>query len=129
MVSPVLPNRGPRGSLRRELLGDDELPVIEHEEFTAPQSASQNVTITATITDDDAIFLAQIHYRTQVSTYFFTTSLNPQSLTDYVGSIPSEDLGSGGMHYYIEAVDTSGNIAVLPEGAPSEYFKFDLVAR
>ncbi len=106
---------------------DGLAPTIEHEEFTTPQPASQYVSIIATITDDSDILLVSLYYKTQVSTYFLPIGMNYQSNDQYIGSIPSADLGSAGMHYYIEAVDIYGNIGLLPSGAPNDYFKFDLV--
>jgi hypothetical protein len=108
--------------------GDDDIPpFIEHDPVSSPQSASGYVTVTATITDDSEIIGATLYFRRQVESAWSTTQMNPQGGDIYAGTITSDRMSSGGMHYYIEAIDQYSNIGDYPDGAPADYLKFDLV--
>lgn len=108
--------------------GDDNIsPLVEHDEVVSPQSASGNVSVTATITDENTIVNTAVYYRAQTSANWNSVGMAEQAPDIYVGTLTPGDLQSAGMHYYVEAVDQYGNTATLPDGAPNDYFKFDLV--
>ncbi len=102
-------------------------PTIEHTPVESPQSASGYVSVTATILDDSAIVNTTVYYRRQVEVSWSTVQMTGQGPDIYVGVLGPEELSSAGMHYYIEAVDQYGNVGTYPEGAPSDFLKFDLV--
>ncbi|MED5371644.1 MAG: hypothetical protein VX899_11550 [Myxococcota bacterium] len=109
-------------------LDDLDGPAISHEQVESPQAVGSDITISVNITDDTQVLVASLKFRRQTAPEWENAGL---VLTDpetglYEGKISAEDLGSGGMHYYFEAVDTLQNTSVWPEAAPDEYFKFDL---
>ena len=106
---------------------DEEPPVIEHEPMDAPHSASNSLSILATMLDDTGILVAGLHFRTQTELTWQQRGMAQLGPELWQATLDSGDLTTAGMHYYLEAVDLAGNIAVLPEEAPFEYFKFDLV--
>jgi len=106
---------------------DNLAPSLEHTEVVSPQSASGYVSITATIFDENAIVNTAIYYRPQTSASWSSLGMTAQGPDVYIGTLGPAEMQSGGMHYYIEAVDQYGNVGTLPDGAPNDYFKFDLV--
>jgi len=106
---------------------DNIAPALEHDEVVSPQSASGYVSVTATIFDDSAIVNTAVYFRPQINANWDSVGMTPQGPDVYIGTLGPDDMQSGGMHYYIEAVDQYGNVGTLPDGAPNDYFKFDLV--
>jgi len=107
---------------------DDQLaPAIEHEPLASPQSASDYITVEAGVVDDVAVLAVKVYYRRQVDGSFKSHSMATSGPDAYYALLEPADMGSAGMHYYLEAVDTSGNLAYAPEDAPDAFYKFDLV--
>ncbi len=106
---------------------DVEPPVIEHEPMDGPHSASNALSILATMIDDTGILVAGLHFRTQTELTWQQRGMAQLGPELWQATLDQGDLTTAGMHYYLEAVDLAGNVAVLPEEAPFEYFKFDLV--
>ncbi len=106
---------------------DFDPPIIDHAPVEGPHSASASLSILANMVDDTGILVAGIYFRTQTELAFQQRGMVPLGGETWQGTISADELHTAGMHYYLEAVDLSGNIAYLPEEAPFEYFKFDLV--
>lgn len=110
--------------------GEDlDSPDIQHTPIEGAQVIGQDLTLSARVNDDTGVLLVKLYFRRQTAQDF---SAQGMILTDaetslYQGTIPGDEMGSAGMHYYLEAVDTNGNVGTLPEGAPAEYFKFNLI--
>ena len=110
--------------------GDDlDSPDIQHSPVEGVQVIGQDLTLSARVNDQTGVLLVKLYFRRQTAQNF---SAQGMILTDpetglYQGTIPGDEMGSAGMHYYLEAVDTQGNVGTLPEGAPADYYKFDLV--
>jgi hypothetical protein len=109
------------------VLVDSEPPIIEHTPVESPHHASASLAIMANMVDDTGILVAGIYFRTQTELEFQQRGMVTLGGEIWQGTINADELHTAGMHYYIEGVDLSGNVAVLPEEAPFEYFKFDLV--
>ncbi len=109
------------------VIQDFEPPVIEHTEVTGPHSASASLAILANMVDDTGILVAGVYFRTQTELTFQQRGMSPVGGELWQGTINADEMHTAGMHYYLESVDLSGNVAYLPEEAPFEYFKFDLV--
>ena len=106
---------------------DTEPPLIGHEEVEGPHSASASLSLLANMVDDTGILVAGVYFRTQTELDFQQRGMVPLGGELWQGTINADEMHTAGMHYYLEAVDLSGNISYLPEEAPFEYFKFDLV--
>ena len=110
--------------------GEDlDYPDVEHSPVDGVQVIGQDLTLSARVNDQTGVLLVKLYFRRQTAQSF---SAQGMILVDaetglYQGTIPGDEMGSAGMHYYIEAVDTQGNVGTLPEGAPADYYKFDLI--
>jgi hypothetical protein len=110
--------------------GDDlDYPDIQHAPVEGVQVIGEDLTLSARVSDQTGVLLVKLYFRRQTAQNF---SAQGMILTDpetglYQGTIPGDEMGSAGMHYYLEAVDTQGNVGTLPEGAPADYYKFNLV--
>ena len=106
---------------------DEEAPEIDHDQLASPQSASDYITVEAGVVDDVQVLAVTLFYRRQVDSSFKSHSMATNGPDSYYTLLEPGDMGSAGMHYYVEAVDTSGNVSYAPEDAPDAYYKFDLV--
>lgn len=110
--------------------GEDlDYPDIQHDAVESAQVIGQDLTLSARVNDDSGVLLVKVYFRRQTAQNF---SAQGMILVDaetglYQGTIPGDEMGSAGMHYYLEAVDTQGNVGTLPEGAPADYYKFNLI--
>ena len=88
------------------------LPKITHAEVTEASSGN-DLTLTATVTDNEEIANVFIYYRENIeNTDYKIASMELTSTQDeYMTSISSEYITSLGLQYYIKAIDTSANIA------------------
>ncbi len=118
---------------RNEALGDTaapvdvDPPVIDHSPVEGTHPATASLAVLANMIDDNGILVAGVYFRTQTEMTFQQRGMVPLGGEIWQGTINAEEMHTAGMHYYLEAVDLSGNVAYLPEEAPFEYFKFDLV--
>lgn len=96
--------------------GDLVAPVIEHTPIETAQIYGQDVAITATVTDDDSgVFVVQVFYRQETSSMWEDIALmDMDGDTIYEGTIPGVHVLTGGMYYYVYAMDNRENEAQLP---------------
>jgi hypothetical protein len=106
--------------------GDTTPPVIEHDPVEAAQLYGQEVPLSATVTDADSnVFIVQVYYRQETSSIWQSTTLmDVDSDTIYDGQIPAGDVMTGGMYYYLYAMDTEENEGYFPSGGASDPFHF-----
>lgn len=107
--------------------GDVQGPDIRYTPSEGAWTMGVDFPVSALVNDDTGILLVTLHYRRQTSSSFDSRGMVLSGEGFYSGVIPGEEQGSAGMHFYIEAVDTVGNSATLPSGAPNDFFKFNLV--
>ncbi len=117
----------PNANLDDSGIVDVEPPVIEHDEVEGPHSATASLSLLATMTDDTGILVAGLYFRTQTELTWQQRGMVQIGQELWQGTLDEGELTTAGMHYYLEAVDLAGNVTLLPEEAPFEYFKFDLV--
>ncbi len=106
--------------------GGDTLPVIQDVDAAnwVPE-ASDPITITATITDDDAITSAVLYYRddTGDSTGVFTSVAMTNIGGDtWSGTIPAGHTGRQ-VDFYVEATDTGSQTVTNPGDAPAGWYE------
>jgi hypothetical protein len=106
--------------------GDTTPPAIVHDAITTTQLYGQSVPMQATVTDDDAgVFVVQVHYRQETSSMWNdTTLMDMDGDTIFDGQIPGGDVLTGGMYYYVYAMDREENEATFPEGGENDPLHF-----
>ena len=93
------------------------LPVILHTPVTTAE-VGEDITITATIMDDESITNAQLFYSVDDKVSFFTTSMVQEGMTDtYSSKIPAQQQ-PGTVYYYLRAQDNMMNVVTEPELDP-----------
>lgn len=106
---------------------DDEVdttcPEIVHEPIDGSQPADNDVLIDAVVTDEGSgVFIVSVWYKQETSTGWEDFPLTRQGEDSYTGKIPGSDVGSGGMDYFIEAIDLEENTCTMPaEGEEDPY--------
>lgn len=98
---------------------DKTKPVITHTPVTTANIAN-DIEVSATITDNKAVSSARVYYRTKGDTTYKTIDM-VFSNNIYSAVIPKADLNTLGLEYYIEAADTSSNVATAPENIITPY--------
>jgi len=106
---------------------DTTPPVIQHVPIDESQPFQEPVTVEATVTDEDGlVFVVEVDYRREDSTVWNSKGLklvDPETGL-YSGEIPGEDVQSGGMYYYLFAMDDSGNESWDPEDGEDDAHQF-----
>ena len=104
---------GPTDTVAR---GDLLPPVIEHVPVETTQTYGQDVVLQATVTDDESeVFVVQVFYRQETASMWDDTALMDMDGDGvYEGKIQGSDVITGGMYYYLYAMDTRENEAQLP---------------
>jgi len=80
-------------------------PMITHTPVSSA-TASQDLAIAATITDDGGVTGATLYYRRSGQTGFTATAMSPSG-NQYSGIIPGTEVVSPGVEYYLSATDGS----------------------
>ncbi len=108
---------------------DGDPPVIEHVPITDAQQLGVDVDISAVVTDaDSGIFLVKLYYKNETSGSgdWESDAMVPLADDQWVGTIPGEMEASGGVNYYIEALDNAENQADSPEKGADDPWHFRL---
>jgi hypothetical protein len=107
----IITNPGETG-----IQGDFTPPVITHVPPEGSQVYGETVRLTAEVVDEDsAIFVVQIYYRQETSSMWEDAAMvDSDGDGTYTGQIPGEDVITGGMYYYLYALDASENEAFEP---------------
>lgn len=105
-------------------IADTTAPTITTDPVTEAQPMGTDIPITATVTDEESsILFVTLYYKqeTEASSEYTTFAMVANGDV-YEGRIRAEDQGSGGMDYYIEAIDSSQNTGWAPdEGSRDPY--------
>ncbi len=109
---------------------DEDAPVIEHIPIETSQTFMTAVRITATVTDDYAgVDKVELFYKREDKASWSTVAMPvaDEATGVFAADIPASDVQSGGMDYYLHAVDKSANEAQMPtEGEANPYhFRID----
>jgi len=89
--------------------GDLVAPKISHTPNTKPISQGESYYITATVTDNVGVKDVLLFYRTIGATEYKRLLMDNGGNDLYSKEIPSSDLLSPGIQYYIQAEDLAGN--------------------
>lgn len=97
--------------------GDVDAPLIEHAPDEGPYTFGSDVSVQATIIDEESgVLFATLYYWVEGGSAVDKMDTAMLANGDvYTGTIDGEDQEGAGMWYYIEAVDKSGNTAVWPD--------------
>ena len=105
--------------------GDTTAPTIAHTAIANNQVAGTAVAVTAGVVDAGGVSTVKVWYRTTGTTNSFTAAtLSLVSGTTYQGLIPGLGIVAPGVDYYIEATDSSANVAKEPSAAPASFLTF-----
>ncbi|MEE9429811.1 MAG: T9SS type A sorting domain-containing protein [Melioribacteraceae bacterium] len=86
---------------------DTQAPVIKHTPVLLVET-NKTITISANITDDKQVSNAQLFYRKIGEVNFILINMTANESV-YSADIPSSEVTTEGLEYYLTAVDTSGN--------------------
>lgn len=99
-----------------------EAPVISDvDHLPAPPTASDDVTVTATITDDATINSATLWYST--GSGYVELAMTDDGSNAYSATIPAQ-ADNATVNYYIEAADNEGFTTTDPADAPSSTYRY-----
>ncbi|MSP56865.1 MAG: hypothetical protein EXR69_14870 [Myxococcales bacterium] len=102
-------------------------PVIVHAAVEDAQPLGVDVPITATVTDDESgMFQVKLYYKNETagSGDWDSLVMAPSDGGVFNSVIPGEDETSGGMHYYILALDNAQNEADSPAKGAEDPWHF-----
>ena len=101
-------------------------PVIEHDPVEESQLLGEPVSLSATVSDDESsVFVVQVFFRQETSSMWDDSVLVDMDLDGvYDGQIPGSAVNTGGMYYYLYAMDTEENEALLPLGGEGDPWHF-----
>ncbi len=112
-----------------EDVSDLDGPIIEHSPVEEAQPLGTDVDIYAVIVDEESgVFLTKLYYKNETSGSgdWESTAMTPLEADEWVGTIPGEAQSSGGMNYYISAVDAAQNESASPEKGAEDPWHFRL---
>ena len=99
---------------------DNTPPTITHTAVTSAY-VNETITVTATITDDTSVQSATLYYRVVGNTTYMSVAMAASGST-YTATIPSSDVTTAGVEYYISATDGVNNVtAPLTNPTTSPY--------
>lgn len=108
---------------------DQDPPAIDHVSVSDAQELGVDVDISAVVTDaDSGVFIVKLYYKNETggSGDWKSMPMIPLADDQWMGSIPGESETSGGMHYYIEALDNDQNVARNPDKGADDPWHFRL---
>jgi len=107
--------------------GDREAPTIVHQRLTAGQPFAEPVALEAVVTDASGVQLVEVVYRQETASEWKSVEMTSDG-ESYSAEIPGADVGSGGMYYYLRAVDELDNAGCLPEECEADPYRFGVTA-
>ncbi len=109
---------------------DDTPPVIVHEPVSGTVPVGEDVTLTATVTDDGGVLFVFVYYQDdwypnegeeEWATFFAVWDGDPDQ---YTATLPGEVAPAGVTAYYFEAVDKAQNAVYAPTEGPDDPYQF-----
>lgn len=108
---------------------DEACPTITHTPIETSMPLGKPIDVTATVVDDmSGVFVVKLYYKQETTTTWDDVAMTLSGTDTYVTSIPGSAVGSGGMDYYIQAVDLDQNGCTLPMDGESDPFHFRVTA-
>lgn len=106
--------------------GDTTPPTIAYTQEADWAYLTDDFVVTATITDEESsIYIASLNFKQETGQWDSQIMMGDANGV-YSATIQSEDLGSAGLYYYIEAVDTAQNVALAPDEGEAAPFHIRL---
>ncbi len=106
---------------------DEDAPEITHTPVANGQTAGEDVSVTASITDASAV-TATLYYRAEGATVWVELDMPNTGGTGYGVSIPGAAVTTAGVEYYLTAVDALDNETASPASAPTSVHAFTVEA-
>ena len=107
---------------------DETPPDLSHEHNPAPRTFEEEVLLGAEVIDDSAILDVKIVFQRETDGNEWTElRMAPITDTYYEGTIPGREVTSGGIRYYIVAIDEFENSGCLPDACAAEAWHFPVV--
>jgi hypothetical protein len=108
--------------------GEDlEGPTITHEAIAEPQPFGQDVLIEASVADPSGVVSVEVAYQQETAVLWTSRTLVSVSDELYQGTIPSADIGSAQMRYFVQAWDDLDNAACSPDDCEADPYEFSIV--
>lgn len=107
--------------------GDDtEGPAITHTPVDGSQPYGEDVFISCSATDaESGVFIVSVYYKQETSNEWEDAQLRlVDAAGTYEGYIPGDDVGSGGMDYYLSAIDGADNESFMPDDGEEDAYHF-----
>ena len=105
------------GTIDTSVEVDEDAPVIEHVPIDSAQPISQDVAITAIVTDElSAIDTVAVLYKRSDAAEWSSALLDDSGdeAGTWTGAIPGADVNGSNIFYFLTAIDTSGNEGFFP---------------
>lgn len=113
---------------------DLEAPIVRSSPITDPQVYGQDVLIEAVVKDPSDVFTVTLNYQAETAVEWHNTQMTQVGGDKtngyfYQGTIKGTQVYSGGMRYYIEAIDDSNNsnVGCAPDRCMDDPFTFSVV--
>ncbi len=107
---------------------DTTAPELTYTPFTESIAMGTDVAVSCVATDDDSgVVFVRIYFKneTDASSAYKALQLFPSDVPDeYTGAIPGDEQQSGGMDYYLEAIDAAQNVTWSPTDGPDDPYHF-----
>ena len=105
-------------------------PVIQHDPVTAPQIYGEDVWLDAIAEDQQgSVWVVVVVYQPETSNTWMDMPLKEVGGGLFQGKIQGNDVWSGGMRYFIRAIDDSGNESCLPLDCEQSPWHFAVVPK
>ncbi|MBR5219006.1 MAG: S8 family serine peptidase, partial [Clostridia bacterium] len=90
---------------------DNIFPVLKHSPVTGAKAGNQ-ITISATATDNIEVAAVKLYYKTAGDSQFKTKEMTLSATANlYVSVIPADAVKAAGVEYYVTAGDADGNVS------------------
>jgi hypothetical protein len=113
---------------------DLDAPIVRTTAIAAPQVFGEDVLIEAVVKDPSDVFTVTLNYQAETAVEWHNTNMvqvGGDFTTGYFyqGTIKGTQVYSGGMRYYIEAIDNSenSNVGCAPDRCEEDPFHFSVV--
>ncbi|MCK6506829.1 hypothetical protein L6R53_26235 [Myxococcota bacterium] len=108
---------------------DEACPTITHTPIEAAMPLGEPIDVSAVVVDDlSGVFVVKLYYKQETTTTWDDVGMTLSGTDTYTAQMPGSAVGSGGMDYYIQAVDIDQNGCTLPLDGESDPFHFRVTA-
>jgi hypothetical protein len=100
--------------------GDVTPPTIDYTQESDWAPLSEDFVVEAVITDEEStVYLATLNFKQETGVWESRAFIQGADNV-WTATVPADELGSAGLYYYIEAVDTAQNAAYAPTDGESD---------